>query len=231
MVVLLAGDFRQTLPVIARGTPADEINACLKASVLWTHVVSLSTNMRVLLHNDCQARQYAAALLKIGEDRMPSDSESMITLSSELCQILDSTYNLKNSVYPDLRANIENREWLCERVILAPTNEIVGRINDQIMSDVEGDVIEYLSVENVVDAEQVTSYPTDFLNSLELSGVRSHKLRLKVGVPVMLMRNLDPPRLCNGTRLQVTYLGRNVIKAVKICRKSLFHANEVAGKS
>ena len=30
VVVLLAGDFRQTLPVIERGTPADEINACLK---------------------------------------------------------------------------------------------------------------------------------------------------------------------------------------------------------
>ncbi|GBP15530.1 hypothetical protein EVAR_9308_1 [Eumeta japonica] len=36
MVVLLAGNFRQTLPVINKGTPADEINACLKASVLWT---------------------------------------------------------------------------------------------------------------------------------------------------------------------------------------------------
>ncbi|XP_022823903.1 lutropin-choriogonadotropic hormone receptor-like [Spodoptera litura] len=55
------------------------------------------------------------------------------------------------------------------------------------MSDVEGDVIEYLSVDNVVDTEQVTSYPTEFLNSLELSGVPSHKLRLKGGVPVMLL--------------------------------------------
>jgi PIF1 helicase. len=30
MVVLLAGDFRQSLPVIQRGTPADEIRACIK---------------------------------------------------------------------------------------------------------------------------------------------------------------------------------------------------------
>ncbi|GFW04342.1 ATP-dependent DNA helicase [Trichonephila clavipes] len=34
VVVLLAEDFRQTLPVIERGTAADEINACLKASYL-----------------------------------------------------------------------------------------------------------------------------------------------------------------------------------------------------
>ena len=32
MVVLLAGDFQQTLPVIQSGTPADEIRACIKSS-------------------------------------------------------------------------------------------------------------------------------------------------------------------------------------------------------
>ena len=31
ITVLLAGDFRQTLPVVQRGTRADEINACLKS--------------------------------------------------------------------------------------------------------------------------------------------------------------------------------------------------------
>ncbi|GFT49845.1 ATP-dependent DNA helicase [Trichonephila clavipes] len=34
-LTLLAGDFRQTLPVIPRSTPADGLNACLKSSVLW----------------------------------------------------------------------------------------------------------------------------------------------------------------------------------------------------
>ncbi|RVE40790.1 hypothetical protein evm_014558 [Chilo suppressalis] len=62
--------------------------------------------------------------------------------------------------------------------------------------------------------EQVTSYPTEFPNSLELSGVPSHKLRLKIGVPVLLMRNLEAPRLCNGTRLQIKQLGRNTIRAI-----------------
>ena len=30
--VLLAGDFRQTLPIISKGTPADEVSACLRKS-------------------------------------------------------------------------------------------------------------------------------------------------------------------------------------------------------
>jgi hypothetical protein len=49
--ILLAGDFRQTLPVITRSTKADELNACLKFSRLWRHVntLTLTTNMRVKL--------------------------------------------------------------------------------------------------------------------------------------------------------------------------------------
>ncbi|KAI9081086.1 hypothetical protein K1719_036845 [Acacia pycnantha] len=45
-------------------------------------------------------------------------------------------------------------------------------------------------------------------------GIPHHKLVLKLGVPVMLVRNIDQAAgLCNGTRLQVTQLGKNVIKA------------------
>ncbi|XP_014218806.1 uncharacterized protein LOC106647065 [Copidosoma floridanum] len=51
LMILLAGNFRQKLPVIPRGTPADELNACLKASPLWNNLktLSLTTNMRVQL--------------------------------------------------------------------------------------------------------------------------------------------------------------------------------------
>jgi hypothetical protein len=54
MVVVLAGDFRQLLPVIQRSTPADELNACLKASRLWRDVtkLTLSTNLRIQLTDD-----------------------------------------------------------------------------------------------------------------------------------------------------------------------------------
>ena len=31
----MAGDFRQTLPALPRGTKADELDACIKSSFLW----------------------------------------------------------------------------------------------------------------------------------------------------------------------------------------------------
>ena len=45
--LVIAGDFRQTLPVIPRSRSADETNVCMKASYLWKHVekLNLSTNM------------------------------------------------------------------------------------------------------------------------------------------------------------------------------------------
>ncbi|CAF1525014.1 unnamed protein product, partial [Rotaria sp. Silwood1] len=67
VVVLIAGDFRQTLPVIPKGTMADELKACLKSSYLWRHVVplKLSTNMRVHLRGDVSAGRFAEQLLAI----------------------------------------------------------------------------------------------------------------------------------------------------------------------
>ncbi|GBN25346.1 hypothetical protein AVEN_81905-1 [Araneus ventricosus] len=54
LIVVLAGDFRQTLPVIPRGTMADEIKACLKSSYFWKQVkvMKLTTDMRI--QNNCQ---------------------------------------------------------------------------------------------------------------------------------------------------------------------------------
>jgi len=38
VLIILAGDFRQTLPIISHGTPADQVDACLKNSYLWNNM-------------------------------------------------------------------------------------------------------------------------------------------------------------------------------------------------
>jgi hypothetical protein len=72
---------------------------------------------------------------------------------------------------------------------------------------------DYYSADN--DAEIL--YPVGYLNTLNANNFPSHKLILKVGVPIMLLRNLNQSiGLCNGTRLIVTKLGDNIIEAVII---------------
>ena len=51
------------------------------------------------------------------------------------------------------------------------------------------------------------------MNSIKLSGLPDHKLALQVGAPIMLLRNLNPPKLCNGSRLIITNLQNNLIEA------------------
>jgi hypothetical protein len=52
------------------------------------------------------------------------------------------------------------------------------------------------------------------LNSLDLPGKPPHNLQMKVGSPVILLHNLNPPRLYNGTRLVVKKWMKNVIEAI-----------------
>jgi ATP-dependent DNA helicase PIF1 len=67
--------------------------------------------------------------------------------------------------------------------------------------------------QDITEPEEATQYPTEFFNSLEPTGLPPHTLTLKTGCPVMLLRNLDPPKLCNGTRLIIKQVNNNVIEA------------------
>src|SRR6185437_10152212 len=63
-------------------------------------------------------------------------------------------------------------------------------------------------------------YPIEFLNSLTIGGLPPHKLSLKVGSPIILLRNLNPSdSLCNGTRLICCSFQKHIIEAQIITGK------------
>ena len=82
-----------------------------------------------------------------------------------------------------------------------------------------GEDKKYLSFDSIdrTDTSYTEAYECltpEFLSKLRTSGIPNHKLKLKVGTPIMLMRNLDQnDGLCNGTRLIVTRLENHVIEA------------------
>ncbi|XP_045455771.1 uncharacterized protein LOC123665525 [Melitaea cinxia] len=134
---------------------------------------------------------------------------------SNLCALVQNVEELVETVYPDI-TNITTKTlcWFKERAILAPTNEQVDKINHLIISKFEAPSQIYYSVDTVLDTAEAVYYPTEFLNSSELvpPGIPPHKLILKVGSPVILLRNLNPPKLCNGTRLKIVKLKNFLIE-------------------
>ncbi|VVC33848.1 DNA helicase Pif1-like [Cinara cedri] len=57
-------------------------------------------------------------------------------------------------------------------------------------------------------------HPTEMLNSLDVQNLPPHDPRLKTGVPSVLLRNVNPPRLFNDTRLSVKKLIDNIIETI-----------------
>ncbi|KAL5158552.1 hypothetical protein HKD37_15G042998 [Glycine soja] len=131
------------------------------------------------------------------------------------------------STFPDLHQHHNNPQFFKSRAILASTNEMVEQINDYVLSFIPGDHMEYLSSDFVDKSETIEdsyfqSITTEFLNSLTTSGFPTHSIKLKIGNPIMLLRNLDQNQgLCNGTRLVVTRLAKHVIVAKIISGKNI----------
>ncbi|PKA52797.1 ATP-dependent DNA helicase PIF1 [Apostasia shenzhenica] len=122
-------------------------------------------------------------------------------------------------IYPNISTKNYNTIFFKTRTILASRNEKVDEINDIIMNQVKNESKIYYSADTKVavtdenyDIDML--YTTEFLNSLTLPGLPTHKLELKVNTPIMLLKNLDQTNgLCNGTRLIVTRIGDRVIEA------------------
>ena len=92
ILIILMGDFRQTLPVVRGGCRPDEVSSCIKWSYPWQNVKAyyLTTNMRVHLHNDRNKAQFAQTLLKVGNSEMPYQKTPTSLQFHQILQILQT---------------------------------------------------------------------------------------------------------------------------------------------
>ncbi|XP_066311307.1 uncharacterized protein [Miscanthus floridulus] len=86
-------------------------------------------------------------------------------------------------------------------------------INMKMIGRFHGDKMVYHSFDCAVD-DPHNYYPEEFLNTLTPNGLPPRVLKLKIGCPVILLRNIDPMNgLCNGTRLIIQGFQKNTIDA------------------
>ncbi|CAI0422146.1 unnamed protein product, partial [Linum tenue] len=199
--VLLGGDFRQTLPIVADAGREESVDASLTRSYLWPlcTVLHLTQNMRVTSDAANQRRifggqTFAEWTLSVGDgivraksfvENQPTDwieiSESFMIQSTDA-----PIEKMTSEIYSDFSQRFHSASYLTERSIVTPTNSNVTEINTHMLSLVPGPIRTYFSSDT-----------------------------LHTDATALLLRNLNPAiGLCNGTRLMIVFLGHYVIKGL-----------------
>nr|XP_016499812.1 PREDICTED: ATP-dependent DNA helicase pif1-like [Nicotiana tabacum]XP_016499813.1 PREDICTED: ATP-dependent DNA helicase pif1-like [Nicotiana tabacum] len=227
--IVLGGDFRQILPVIPKGSRQDIVNASLNSYYLWPHcqLLKLTKNMRLqgneIGTNLDELRVFSDWILAIGDGIVGTsvDGNEKVQIPDDLLikQSVDPTSAIVESTYPDFNSRCNEIGYLQQRAILTPTLDMVESINEYMISLNQSSEKSYLSSDTICNSDNTYSalehvHTPEFLNTIKCSGVPNHALTLKVGIPVMLLTNIDQSAgLCNGTRLIITKLGNQVIEA------------------
>ncbi|XP_057744876.1 uncharacterized protein LOC130962717 [Arachis stenosperma] len=181
--------------------------------------------------HDVQLGEFAEWLLQIGDGLLAdsTDGESVFGIPDNLLLDIESPclHDLVLFVYPDILFHSSSVDYFKGRSILAPTLDVVTEVNNHVMSLIPGNERVYLSSDTLINEDghlesELYTMSTESLNALNCSGISQHRLVLKIGVPVMLLRNIDQSNgLCNGTQMQIRRLGDHVIECIILaCRNT-----------
>ena len=224
-VLVLSGDMRQCLPVVKGASRAGIVERCINQSPLWQHfeVMELTKNMRVLTSGEQRLIDWDQLTTDIGNGTCSFGPErDQVMLPPEMCFKIEentqqdkhgetrSMKKLADKVFPDLKKNLPVPNWLNGRAILTPTNFAVDGINDMIVADLPDPEIQLYSADQVEDLRDSRGFSVEYMNGLNPTGMPRHCIAIKPGVPLMLLRNIDPKNgLCNGSRLIFKQMSRN----------------------
>ena len=174
------------------------------------------------LRDNAEEREFAQWQLDVGHGRH-TDDNGIISLPPYFHCPQNTVESLIDTIYPGIKSHpLPHDDYFFERSILSARNDDVDDINLKILKDFPGEERAYHSADSIQEQKDgdVTMYPMEYLNSINVSGMPLSKLKLKVGCPVMVLRNLNPMEgVCNGTRgiitrmtdrvLEVRLLGKN----------------------
>ena len=218
--VIVGGDFGQTLPVVKNGSRNDIVNTSVKKYEHW-HLFtkfSLSINVRCtdpeynrFLHSLAAGELGTFSDQQNGEKEIPIDARFLFP-GSDVNSFIDHFFT---------PAVLQSDTDKAKTAILAPTNRQVADINNEILSRLEvqpNDEKVYPSFDEVSrDGALHVDFIGEVLHVENPPGFPPHKLHLKKGAVVMLLRNLNIAEgLTNGTRLIVDELGTRLIKCKRI---------------
>ncbi|CAG8769860.1 11509_t:CDS:1, partial [Ambispora leptoticha] len=153
----------------------------------------------------------------IGDGTNISELDNTIDIPKDMITNSDLTSLIKTTYHDIDIKNTSTDQYLKNRIILSSRNVDVVNINLAILDIFPEKEKTYLSSDNIITEESDSNtnfYPNEFLNFLKPNGLPPSKLKLKIGYPIILLRNLAPHQsLCNGSQLIITRLNDHLIEA------------------
>lgn len=160
--------------------------------------------------------EFSKFLLRLGDGLEDTVNGNFIKLPDSMIipwEGEQSVDQLIESVFPNMINHVHDANYMVDRAIITTKNVDVDEINEIMILRFRGEEKVYSSWDSVED-DNNNLFQEEFLNSLCPSGLPPNRITLKLGCPIMLLRNVAPELgLCNGTRLICRNLGRNFIDA------------------
>ena len=176
--LIFLGDFRQPLPIVNRCNRTKIVENCVKSSKSWCNFpnFSLKDNMRI----GSGEEKFKQWLLNIADGTYSNNFER----DNEVIEIPKRMLVSENNIIKEIFGNNfdDSVNDIDKKVVLAPKNIYVFKINHNILSKLNGDVKEYISIDSCVDdnnKDLSELLPDEFLNSLTRNGLPPHKLIFK----------------------------------------------------
>ena len=182
-IIILSGDFRQTCPVIRRGTRAQVVDASIKSSPLFSAftIVRLTEPIR-----NAEDLEFAAFVDAIGDGAGPEIHLDMLQNSSSAEDLIDF-------VYP---CHVVTDPISClKRAILAPTNKQVDDFNKIVLGTISGTARTYLAADSLKEVEEAGLTPPDsvldYVARHTPPGMPPHSSTIKTNAIFRLLRNFS----------------------------------------
>jgi hypothetical protein len=130
-----------------------------------------------------------------------------------------SKNDLIQRVYGDMinQPHIPPINFFHDRVILAPRNDDICRLNNTILCSLSGEEQTYTSADSyTIDSPDDVinqNISVEFLHSLDASGLPVTHFRIKLGCPVILLHNIDKKcGLCNSIWAVITQMSNRLLQ-------------------
>ena len=131
---------------------------------------------------------------------------------------VETVDDLCDQLYPQALVTepVTSHSSLIQTVLLAFKHDTVNDFNNSLLDKMPGTEHHFEAankVELCQEAADSEPYPVEYLQSINLASIPPSYLRLKIGVPLILIRNLSPKHgMCNRTRFRLLGINCNCLQ-------------------